>query len=217
MKLGIAPSSALACAVALTGLLAIPGSAQATLHGFCSTAAPCTDGGTNTPTSVNPPSFGFSAGGSSATGDLMIDILVPNTVANPMTTYTISGALISPATFTASLFSATPWTSGQLDSYLGISASPTNPIGAYLPTTQTFDPSATGFFVYSADLGTQTLPSNSGASDSELLTLNKGLLQGSYIVAFQGPRGRGLTRPPTAALSLKPGACLPHPRLRPGR
>jgi PEP-CTERM motif len=71
-----------------------------------------------------------------------------------------------------------------LDSYLGISASPTQPIGAYLPSTQAFQSSATGFFVYAADLGTQTLPSNSGASNSDLLTLNKQLLQGSYVVAF---------------------------------
>ncbi len=175
---------ALAAALALTGVVAIPGSAQATLHGFCSTAAPCTDNGTNTPTSVNPPDFGFSAGGHSATGDLMIDILVPDTVANPVTTFTISGSLIGASTFTASLFSATPWTAGQLDAYLGISASPTNPIGAYLPSTQTFQPTATGFFVYAADLGTQTLPSNSGASNSDLLTLNNGLLQGSYVLAF---------------------------------
>jgi hypothetical protein len=53
-----------------------------------------------------------------------------------------------------------------------------------LPSTQTFQPSATGFFVYSADLKTQTLPSNGGASNSDLLTLNKGLLQGAYVVAF---------------------------------
>jgi PEP-CTERM motif len=136
------------------------------------------------PTSVNPPDFGFSSGGQSATGDLTIDILVPDNVLNPSTTYTISGPLVGASTFTASLFSATPWTSGQLDSYLGISASPTNPIGAYLPSAQTFQPSATGFFVYAADLGTQTLPKNSNASDLDLLTLNKGLLQGSYVVAF---------------------------------
>jgi PEP-CTERM motif len=92
--------------------------------------------------------------------------------------------LVGPSTFTASFFSPTAWTSGALDAYLGISASPNNPIGAYLPSAQTFQPSATGFFVYAADLGTQTLPSNSGASNSDLLTLNKGLLQGSYVVAF---------------------------------
>jgi hypothetical protein len=53
-----------------------------------------------------------------------------------------------------------------------------------LPSTQIFQPTATGFFVYDAFIGTVTLPSNAGASDNDLLTLNKGLLQGSYVVAF---------------------------------
>ena len=192
MKLGVTASLALAGALASAGFLAIPGSAQATLHGFCSTAAPCMDTGTNTPTSVNPPDFGFSAGGHSATGDLMIDILVPDTISSPSTTYTISGPLVGASTFTATLFSTTPWTRassippGDRRSTL-ISAyreARNNPIGAYLPSAQTFQPTATGFFVYTADLGTQTLPSNSGASNSDLLTLNKGILQGSYVVAF---------------------------------
>jgi hypothetical protein len=218
MKLGVTASLALAGALASAGFLAIPGSAQATLHGFCSTAAPCTDTGTNTPTSVNPPDFGFSAGGHSAMGDVMIDILVPDTISSPSTTYTISGPLISPATFTASLFSTTPWTlashpmgGSPLDTYLGISGSPNNPIGAFLPATQTFDSSATGFFVYTADLGSQMLPSNSGASDSDLLTLNKGLPQGSYIVAFQGAAGTRLDATAPSGAILETGAMTPVP------
>jgi hypothetical protein len=98
--------------------------------------------------------------------------------------YTISGPLLGASTFTALLVSATPWTSGKLDAYLGISASPANPIGAYLPATNTYQPTATGFFVYRADLGTRTLPSNSGASDSYLMTLSSALVQGSYVVAY---------------------------------
>jgi hypothetical protein len=170
--------AALPAAIALTATPAF-----ATLHGFCGTANPCSDNGTNTPTGVNPPIFGFSAGGHSTSGDLLIDILVPNNLAQPGT-FTISGSLLGSNTFAAALFSPTAWTSGQLDAYLGLSASPTNPIGAYLPTTNTFQPGATGFWVYQADLGTQTLPSNSGASDSSLLTLNQSLGQGSYAVAF---------------------------------
>jgi hypothetical protein len=137
---------------------AIPGSAQATLHGFCDTVAPCTDNGTNTPTSVNPPDFGFSAGGQSASGDLMIDILVPDNVSNPSTTYTISGPLVGASTFTASLFSATPWTSGQLDSYLGISASPTNPIGAYLLPRRPSSRAPPGFSFTRPTLGPKRFP-----------------------------------------------------------
>jgi hypothetical protein len=159
-----------------------------TLHGFCATASPCTDNGTNTPTNVNPPIFGFSAGGSSATGDVLIDILIPDNLAQPGS-FTISGALVGSNTFLAALVSPTAWTSGQLDAYLGISASPTNPIGAYLPTTQTFQPTADGFWVYQADIGTVTLPSNSGASDSFLLTLDQSLGLGSYVTAFINQNG----------------------------
>ena len=154
-----------------------------TLHGFCATANPCTDNGTNTPTGVNPPIFGFSAGGSSATGDVLIDILIPDNLAQPGT-FTLSGSLLGSNTFAAALFSGTAWKTGQLDSYLGISASPTNPIGAFLPVTQSFQPTADGFWVYQGDIGTVTLPSNSGASDSFLLTLNQSLGLGSYAVAF---------------------------------
>jgi hypothetical protein len=211
MKMSVAATSTLACALALMGVLAIPGSAHAALHGFCDTLAPCTDNGTNTPTSVNPPDFGFSAGGHSATGDLMIDILVPDNVSNPSTTYTISGPLVGASTFAASLFSPTAWISGQLDSYLGISASPTNPIGAYLPSAQTFQPSATGFFVYTADLGTQTLPSNGGASNFDLLTLNKGLLTGSYVVAFQGAAGTRLDATANSGAIFETGRMMGTP------
>jgi hypothetical protein len=47
MKISAAATSTLAGALALMGVLAIPGSAHATLHGFCDTIAPCTDNGTN--------------------------------------------------------------------------------------------------------------------------------------------------------------------------
>ncbi len=171
-------------AAAATCALAATGSAQAvTLHGFCSTANPCTDNGTNTPTSVDSPNFGFSASPGPATGTVFIDILVPDNVTLPAS-YTISGPFVAPSTFTASLFSSTPWTSGKLDSYLGISASPENPIGAYLPSTIPLQPTATGFYVFQANLGTKTLPSNSGASNDDLMTTGPGLFAGSYVVAF---------------------------------
>jgi PEP-CTERM motif len=66
-----------------------------------------------------------------------------------------------------------------------LSASPNNPIGAYLPSTQALDPGATGFFVYRADLGTLTLQSPSNPNMSPLENIASGVLpQGSYIVGF---------------------------------
>ena len=92
-----------------------------------------------------PAAFAFAASGQSASGTLWIDILVPNTVNVALTgPFTISGALSG----TATLFSSTAWTSGQLDAYLGSPASPANPIGAYLPGAQTYQSAATGFYVF---------------------------------------------------------------------
>lgn len=183
-----------------------------TLHGFCSLGSICTDNGTNTPTTVNPPVFGFAASPGPATGTLWIDILVPNSVAlntlpasftiSPYTTSTLSG--------TANLFSSTAWTSGQLDAYLGNPASPTNPIGAFLGAAQTFQPTATGFYVFQANLGLTTLMAQSSVGtsgqDAYLMQLGQSLIQGSYIVGFldQGGRTDGATANSGAILVTNP-------------
>ncbi len=63
--------------------------------------------------------------------------------------------------------------------------SPANPIGAFLPATQAYDPTADGFYVFWAAIsGTTTLPGNSGTNDSYLSTLGQSLAPGSYIVGF---------------------------------
>lgn len=158
--------------------------AAATLHGYCSPpATQCLDNGTNSPTSVNPPSlFGFTTSPGPSSGDLFADILVPNN--EDTSPSTLSFALTGTLTGTASLFSTTAWTSGMLDAYLGISASPANPIGAYLPSTQALDPGATGFFVYQANLGTTTLQGPSNPNVSPLEEISPGLPLASYIVGF---------------------------------
>ena len=160
--------------------------AAATLHGYCAPAATeCIDNGTNSPTMMNPPSqFGFTTSPGPSTGDLFVDVLVPNNVMNPSA---LSFALTGTLSGTASLFNATAWTSGQLDAYLGTpisGAKPANPIGAFLPATQALDPSATGFFVYQVDLGTTTLQSPSNPNVAPLENISPGLALGSYIVGF---------------------------------
>ena len=160
--------------------------AAATLHGYCAPAATeCIDNGTNSPTMMNPPSqFGFTTSPGPSTGDLFVDVLVPNNVMNPSA---LSFALTGTLSGTASLFNATAWTSGQLDAYLGTpisGAKPANPIGAFLPATQALDPSATGFFVYQVDLGTATLQSPSNPNVSPLENISPGLPLASYIVGF---------------------------------
>jgi hypothetical protein len=176
----------LGCAPAGLGglcLVLFSAPASATLHGYCAPMTECVDNGTNSPTSMNPPSqFGFTTSPGPTSGDLFVDLLVPNNEAmNPSSlSFTLTGTLSG----TATLFSTSPWSSGQLDTYLGISAKPTNPIGNYLPSTQTLDPGATGFFVYQADLGTTTLQGPSNPNVSPLEGLNAGLPLASYIVGF---------------------------------
>jgi len=151
------------------------------IHGFCYGASTCSDSGSNTPTSTNPPMFGFVSSPSGDTGAFYIDILVPTSGSAPTTSSIGVVNTSTSTTSSATLFSSTAWSSGQLDSYLSIpgGANPTNPIGAFLPATQALNPTATGFYVYQDFLGTQTL--NGGGP---LLTLQSGLPQGSYILAF---------------------------------
>jgi hypothetical protein len=172
------------------------------LHGYCSGAGQCVDNGTNSPTSTNPPAnFGFTVSPGPKSGDLMIDILAPNNVASGPS-YALSGTLVG----TATLFSATAWSSGSLASYLSLSggASPSNPIGAYLPSTQALDPGASGFMVYTVDLGKTTLQGASNPGVSPLETLGSSLPIGSYIVGFFNEKPVGT--PPAWIATANSGA-----------
>ena len=150
------------------------------LHGYCAGAGQCIDNGTNSPTTTNPPiNFGFTVSPGPASGDLWLDVLTPNNEVHPAS-FAVTGTLSG----TASLFSATSWTSGDLATYLGLSASPNNPIGAYLPSTQALDPGATGFFVYQVDLGSTTLQDAGNPNISPLENISPSLPLASYIVGF---------------------------------
>ena len=159
---------------------------------------------------MNPPaSFGFTTSPGPSSGDLFVDVLVPNTVTNPSA---LSFALTGTVSRTASLFNMTAWTSGALDSYLGISASPNNPIGAFLPATQGLDPTASGFFVYQADLGTMTLQSPSNPHVGPLENISPGLALGSYIVGFfHETGGIQATAPSGAILVTGSPSTVPEP------
>jgi hypothetical protein len=151
------------------------------MHGYCAGVGQCVDNGTNSPTNINPPSnFGFTVSPGPATGStLLIDVLEPNNAAHaPVTiTGTYSG--------TATLFSATPWTSGNLDAFLKISASPNDPIGAFIPDPA--DLGAAGFFIYQlaiAPVGGVTLQGPGNPNVSPLENIVGSLPLGAYIVGF---------------------------------
>jgi hypothetical protein len=147
-----------AAAMASFAVLASAQQASAdTLHVYCtSPTTSCTDNGDITPTSTNPPTFGFEhkppgQGG----GEFYLEVLIPDNVVNADSlSITINGTNTGVAALTPGVFSSVAWVSGQLDVYLGIAAAPTNPIGAFLPLTQVYQPSAMGYFVYQYNFGT---------------------------------------------------------------
>jgi hypothetical protein len=171
--------------------LAAPTAASATpLHGYCVTVG-CPDNGTNSPTAVNPPVFAFSTSGQDATGDFLVGILVPKDL-SPPANFTIMNYNNTAQTWTASpLSTSSAWTTGELGAYMtglgdtNLTGGNGHPIGAYLPATQALDPSATGFWVYVADLGPQTLESQADVFTGLELTLSGQMPLGGYLLGFQ--------------------------------
>lgn len=151
-------SAAIVASVAFTALPASAGN----IHTLCISPTPtCSDNGSITPVSDNTPNFGFEEKGGSDTGQFFLEVLIPNNVLNADSlSMTVNGVNTGIAAVTPGVFSSTAWTSDKLDAYLGIAAQPNNPIGAYLPLTQAYQPSATGYFVYQYDFGTVSFGSN---------------------------------------------------------
>lgn len=165
--------------------LAVPPAFANALHGYCNGTGTgtCLDNGTNTPLG-NSTEFGFWLSPPSTTsGTLTLDVLVPNNYST-VPSLSITGINGYPSG-TADLFKTTAWTSGALDTYLGISASPSNPIGAFLPTTQSIDAGATGFYVYQVALAPQVTLPGSASSPYEFDAIS-GLSSdlGAYVVGF---------------------------------
>jgi hypothetical protein len=192
--------------ILLLAMLAGPASADLNagdpLMAVCFTTA-CPGNGSNSPTSQNPPNpFGFTVSPGPQTGDFDIDVLVPNNLdpTPASVNFTITGGATSPAT--AALFGSTAWSSGDLAGFLGISsASPNNPIGAYNCSppgvcANHYDPGLTGFYVYQADLGTNTLADNSDPNATPHLSIGStggsfspNLPSVAYVVGFLTPPG----------------------------
>jgi PEP-CTERM motif len=126
--------------------------------------------------STDPLTFGFNAAGGPDTGTYLLEFVVPDNITQP-TSIAVTGTVAG----TATLFSSTAWTGGQLDSYLGLSASPTNP----LPSDPS-DTTATGYFVYQFNAGSQTLPGNPGTGGPQETA---SLPTGTYIYAFLSSSG----------------------------
>lgn len=168
------------------------------LHG-CIVGTNCSDNGTVTPVTSNPtPTFTFTASAGPLTGDLLIEVLIPNDVANAGSmNFTVDGTSAgandnSNVSGTSSLEG--DWTSGTLEAFLGLNASPTNPLSNWLGYTtgnncgasqnQACDPGATGYDVYQVDLGSNELQ-KPGTGVKPVLTLDPNSIPvGSVITAY---------------------------------
>lgn len=202
-------------------LLTTLGSVQAQvtddpLHG-CIIGTTCTEavvGGQKvTPTTSNPlPNFTFTVSPANQTGDLLVDILVANNVANATSlSFSISGSNggatdTSPIPSTAATLISGTWASGDLATFLGLSpASPTNPIGAWRPATQVYDPGATGYDVYQVDLGTNLLHGPSSPTAPVLTLAGSSLPIGSILTGFLNT---GTTASPNYIATANSGGIL---------
>jgi hypothetical protein len=185
-----------------------------TLHGFCVAPTPaCIDNGTVTPTSTNPPIFGFQSSGTTQ-GEFELVLLAPNNeVVSPATfSLKIDGSNVANAAATSTLFSATAFTNGKLENYLGLSYTPSNPLNHYLPLTQSVDALATGYYVYTFNFGTETgNPKN--VNTAPTFSLDGGVLPlGSLLFGLElnGDQVVGATTPSGAILETKNPA-VPEP------
>jgi hypothetical protein len=152
------------------------------LHGECTG---CVDNGAFTPLPAGTTAFGFSSSPPGQTGELTLDVLIPNNV--NLATFVIPN-ISGFGAGTPANFSTTAWSSGTLAAYLGeTNASPDNPIGAYLPYTQGLpgDTTVTGYYDFRLDVGAVTGAGMSGPGypDNQDFSLSGNLPIGSYIVA----------------------------------
>ena len=200
-------ASALAALLA-AGLMPAAATTIDPLHAFCTGAFTCTDNGTITPVASLQPTFGFNKSPNSGTYDLVLYALAPEPPTNNALSFSITETFPGATTGTASLVSPTPWNSGDLYSYLGLTlanGAPKNPIGAFI--TAGVDPTASGFYVYQVDMGTVTF----GSSTDPTFSLSTALPHGTLIVGFAEANGSAISTAQSGALLLGGDSPVPAP------
>ena len=170
--------AAFATALALTGT---PAQADS-LHGFCSTTSDCSAiGGANPVIQFNGSAqFGFYDAGGPKQG---VDLIVFLSPTNLGASFTVDlGGTLS-GTGTANLVQGPTWSSGFLDAYLNIGATPVNPFSNYAAID-----GASQFFVYTMTIGGVTL--NDQGGNNPLFTVPGGLGAGDFVLDFLCTAGR---------------------------
>lgn len=177
--------------LAALALVSAPAQADA-LHGFC-TNVTCSDNGAITPVPSSSPSFGFWDASGPITGT---DIVVVLSLTNVGGAIALNPTNVTGTPPTSATLLPTEWTSGDLDAFLGLSASPNNPFGNY-GGSGGLDAGATGFFVYELNLGSQTAQNQTNELNGPLFSAT-GLAPGTFILDFVG----GVATANSAALEI---------------
>jgi hypothetical protein len=174
------------------------------LHGFGSHGAneQTIGGNAVTPTSTVT-NFGLTASSAPLAGEEQLKFLIPNDFTlTQVQNFAAQVTVTAGANASLSLFSTTPWTSGNLEiNYLGNSlanGAPKNPLDAFIGATNTLQPTATGYYVLLADVGQQTLtgPNNPPAqlfSLAPAVYAAGGLILGNLIQGTCNTNGGGCT------------------------
>jgi MYXO-CTERM domain-containing protein len=146
---------------AAAAAISIAGSASAAnIHFTCTGDTTCTSGATQIAANSQggPISFGLEHTGSSFTGMLRLDILVPTNLGTATENLSINGTPLS-------LVGTWSQANQKLDAFLGISSQGANPLNNYIGNDPA-DPngSPSGFFVYQATFSNVTLPKQQGSA-----------------------------------------------------
>jgi len=178
-----------------TMLTFLTGSTYAdSLHGYCTSPTPvCIDNTHITPVGSSLPTFGFWDASGPIVGTYLLVFLLPDdqdpSPASVSFSVNVTNGGASNhvnSVVPVSLFSLTEWNSGQLDTYLGLIADPTNPIGAYVPPPTGGDTSASGYFVYTANLGKTKVNDQANEANGPTFTISglSGFPKGTFILDF---------------------------------
>jgi hypothetical protein len=183
------------------------------LHGTCLVGCSPNAGPPPNVTIQNPVDFGFQASPAQPiAGTLFMEFLVPISLGViPNISVTGSTTLATGAqNFTASLLGGI-WNDGFLETFLGISAFPNNPINAFADSgCDVNGNNCSGFRVYEGIAGSYTLPqqnTNLNLLTTPLWSVLGGLPAGVSIVAFFDAPGTGdfVATANSSALHTVPG------------
>jgi PEP-CTERM motif len=193
------------------------------LHG-CFIGTSCSESninGTNvTPTTTNPvPTFTFTDSPGPITGDLLIEILIPdNTPGAASLAFAIGGTQAGPTdTSTIAPVSSSlkgHWSTGTLEGFLGLNAQPTNPLSSFLTATQFVDSSAGGYYVFQVDLGTNELQKTNNPTVPIFSLSGNPVPAGSVLTAYESNGSSYIATASSGGLfeqSGPPASAVPEP------